>query len=260
MRDNDLPWQLEKLYTAAWPPLRQETVGDWLVKFAPGVSRRANSANPLRAELRDVDATIESCAQRYRAAGMPALFRVLSLNDPAAGKRLERLGYTPEGETVNLYGRMDEVAARRDADVTIQPRPDTEWLTAMTEAQGHTGEKAETYRKIVEAIAIPAAFVELRQNGEMAALAYGAMDRGVLCLESVITAEPFRGRGLATRALGALMDWGASHGAGAVCLQVEATNERGRKLYRKLGLIHELYRYDYRREPGAATYTPPWRG
>ena len=74
--DHDLIWRLEALYTAAWPPLRRESVGDWLVKFAPGVSRRANSANPLRARLRDVDSSIEACARRYRDSSMPALFRI----------------------------------------------------------------------------------------------------------------------------------------------------------------------------------------
>lgn len=253
------PWQLEALYTAAWPPLRRETIGDWLVKFAPGVSRRANSANPLRAALRDVDASIAACEERYRTEKMPALFRVLSINDPAAGARLDRLGYTHEGETVNLYGRIGEVAARRDADVTIEPRPSAEWLEGMTAAQGYTCEKKETYRHLVEGIAIPAAFAVLRQDGAMAALAYGAMDHGVMCLESVITAAPYRGRGLATRTLSALINWAASRGAGAVCLQVEASNERGRALYKKLGLVHELYRYDYRREPTAAPYTPNWK-
>ena len=247
--DRDLIWRLEALYTAAWPALRRETVGDWLLKFAPGVSRRANSANPLRSRVRDVDAGIEACVQRYRASGMPALFRILSILEPEAGARLDRLGYRPEGETVNLYARIEDALARRDDAVTILSRPDEEWLTAMIAAQGHTGDKAETYRKIVEAIAIPAAFVSLRQEGELAALAYGALDDGVLCFESVVTLERHRGRGLATRALSALIDWAATRGAQAVCLQVEATNERGRRLYRSLGLRQELYRYDYRREP-----------
>jgi len=259
MSDASLIWQLEELYTAAWPPLRHETVGDWLLKFAPGVSRRANSANPRRAHIRDVDATIAACEQRYREAGMPALFRILSLNEPAAGMRLDRLGYTPEGETVNLYGRMGEVVAERDPEVTILPRPDARWLEAMTATQGHTGDKKETYRRLVEGIAIPAAFAVLRQAGEPAALAYGAMDRDVMCLESVITAAPYRGRGLAYRTLAALIAWAAAGGAKAVCLQVEATNERGRKLYNRLGLVHELYRYDYRREPAAPPYTPNWK-
>lgn len=257
--DNALPWQLEELYTAAWPPLRREIVGDWLLKFAPGVSRRANSANPLRAKIRDVDATIAACEQRYRDAGMPALFRILSINEPEAGTRLDRLGYRPEGETVNLYGRMGEVLARRDPEASILSRPDAEWLEAMAAAQGYAGDRKDTYRRLVDGIAIPAAFALLRQNGAMAALAYGAIEHSVMCLESVVTAAPFRGRGLATRALSALIDWAASQGAGAVCLQVEATNEPGRRLYRKLGLVHELYRYDYRREPAAAPYTPDWK-
>jgi len=83
--DHDLIWRLEALYTAAWPPLRRESVGDWLVKFAPGVSRRANSANPLRARLRDVDSSIEACARRYRDSSMPALFRILSILEHEAG-------------------------------------------------------------------------------------------------------------------------------------------------------------------------------
>jgi hypothetical protein len=32
------------------------------------------------------------------------------------------------------------------------------------------------------------------------------------------------------------------------------------RLYGSLGLTRELYRYDYRREPSAAPYTPPWMG
>ena len=105
-----------------------------------------------------------------------------------------------------------------------------------------------------------AAFVALRQDGEIAALGYGAMSDGLVCLESVMTVERYRGRGLAYRAMSALMHWGRLRGATAVCLQVEDTNERAKRLYYRLGLTHELYRYDYRREPGAAHYTPPWMG
>lgn len=256
--DHETAWRLEALYTEAWPPLRREIVSDWLVKFAPGVSRRANSANPLRAQVRDVDSSIEACARRYRKSGMPALFRILSVMEPEAGARLDRLGYRPEGETVNLYARIDDAVAKRDDAVTIFPRPSAEWLAAMIAAQGHTGDKAETYRRLVGAITIPAAFVSLRHQGELAALAYGALDQGVMCFESVVTLERHRGRGFATRALSALIDWAAERGAQAVCLQVEATNERGRRLYHSLGLRQELYRYDYRREPDAPAYTPSW--
>lgn len=257
--DSNLIWRLEALYTAAWPPLHTQAAGDWLLKFAPGVSRRANSANPLRAQVRNVESSIDGVARRYHDAGMPALFRILSVLEPDAGAHLDRLGYTPEGETVNLFARIDEAAARRDEAVTVESRPSEAWLSAMTAAQGHTGDKAETYRKIVGSVAIPAAFVSLRHEGEPAALAYGALDNGVMAIESVITDVRFRGRGLATRALSALIDWAATRGAQGVCLQVEATNERGMRLYRRLGLRQELYRYDYRREPGAAAFTPTWK-
>ena len=87
-------------------------------------------------------------------------------------------------------------------------------------------------------------------------MAYGATNNGVMVIESVITEARYRGRGLATRALSALIDWAASRSVQAVCLQVEATNERGMRLYRRLGLRQKLYRYEYRRQPGAAACTP----
>ncbi|MBK8159660.1 MAG: GNAT family N-acetyltransferase [Rhodospirillaceae bacterium] len=76
-------------------------------------------------------------------------------------------------------------------------------------------------------------------------MAYGALHDGQLCLESVITAEALRGRGFASRILGALMGWAIEQGAGGVCLQVEAQNAVAQKLYRGMGMTRELYRYRY---------------
>jgi ribosomal protein S18 acetylase RimI-like enzyme len=60
-----------------------------------------------------------------------------------------------------------------------------------------------------------------------------------------------RGRGYASRILGALMAWGIEQGANGACLQVEAQNIAARKLYRGMGLNRELYRYRYWRAPTA---------
>ena len=118
----------------------------------------------------------------------------------------------------------------------------------MAELQGQTPEQAAVYRRVVESIVVPAGFASLREEGEWAALAFGALHEGWLCCESVVADPRRRGRGHARRLMSALLAWGAARGARAVCLQVAADNAPALALYRSLGLRRELYRYHYRRE------------
>ena len=249
MTDDALIWRMEEAFLRAWPAPRRESVGDWLLQFAPGVSRRANSANPRRAPVRNLEKTITECERRYRAAGQPVLFRVLSITEPAVTQRLDRLGYTSEGETVTLHAPIETTLRVRDPEVVLTTKPEPAWLDVMTAAQGHTGERAVTYRAIVGAIALPTAFVALRHDGELASLAYGAIHDEFLMCESVITAAAYRKRGYARRALTTLLDWGAGQKAHSACLQVQADNTPALTLYGGLGLKTNLYSYRYRRAP-----------
>lgn len=96
---------------------------------------------------------------------------------------------------------------------------------------------------------LPAAFAGLAVDGEPVALAYGAIHRGLLCYESVVTAAGQRRKGYARRVLAALAAWAQRNGATAATLQVEASNAPSRALYRSIGMTTELHRYHYRREP-----------
>lgn len=171
-----------------------------------------------------------------------------SFVDPELDRRLEALGYTREGDTITLYGHRDAVIAEKDDQVEIRPAPEADWLGAMTALQGYSAAQDETYRRIIGAIAVPAAFAGLRIDGAFAALAFGAIDGDIHVCESVITAPAHRRRGHAQRVLAALHHWAQSRGARHFCLQVEATNLPAVNLYQGLGLRGELYRYHYRRE------------
>ena len=250
MAERTLDWRIEEACHNAWPAVRQVWLGDWMLKFAPGVSRRANSANPLRAEAGGVDALVAAGTGLYRAQGLPLLVRVLSLLEPAVDRRLDRLGFTAEGESCVLYADLADVACARDAAVEISGRPAPDWLAAMSAVRGHGDVEAAVYRRIIESIAVPAAFMALRADGKIAALAFGALHGDLLCCESVITASEYRGRGYSRRLIAAMFDWAAAQGASGVCLQVEATNDPALDLYRGLGLRTERFRYHYRRAPG----------
>jgi len=247
MTEGPLSWRIEETCFNAFPSLKQVLFGQWLLRFSAGLSRRANSVNPLRPECAGIAAAITAAEALYRAQGLPTIFRVPSIVDPALDRELRARGYTAEGESCVLYGAIDALVAAADPAVQLLRSPEAEWLRAMAGLQGHTPAQRAIYRRIVRAIAIPARFALLIVDGMPAALAYGAIHDGLLCYESVITDPARRRQGCARRVIASLASWAQDSGAAGACLQVDAANTPARALYRSCGLA-ELHRYHYRRE------------
>ena len=248
MPERALEWRVEETCLNAWSALREVLLDGWVLRFSEGLTRRANSANPLR-PVSHFD--LRACEALYRRSGLPTIFRVLSLIDPVVDDRLAKAGYTGEGESCVLYGPIEDVEAARDPDVRLLDEPTQEWFGAMAALQNHSSEQAATYRRIVGRLAIPAAFAALSDEGGAVGLAYGALHNGLLCYESVITDSRRRRQGGGRRIIKALTAWARDQGAVGACLEVEAHNAPARALYDAVGLKRELYRYHYRREPAS---------
>src|ERR1051326_2100468 len=241
MSDPALAWRIEETCFNAFPSLKQAIVRGWLLRFAEGVSRRANSANPLCADRAPVGDVIDSVEMFYRRHALPAIVRVPSFLAAEIEEPLVARGYRPEGESCVLYGAIDRVAAAADAAVELSPHAGGTWLAGMAALQRHNEAQRSTYRRIVRAVAVPCAFAALRVDGRIAALAVGALSNGMLCYESVITDPRHRRRSLARRVVAALAAWAAEQGAHGVCLQVEAANVPARALYDGFGMTTEAY-------------------
>jgi GNAT superfamily N-acetyltransferase len=246
MAEPALEWRVEETCLNAWPALREVLLDGWVLRFSAGLTRRANSANPLR-PVSHVD--LQACEALYRRLALPTIFRVLSLTDPFIDERLAEAGYTGEGESCVLYAPIEDISAGRDPDVKLLDQPTPEWFDGMATLQNHSTEQAAIYRRIVGQLAIPAAFAALSDEGGTTALAYGALHNGLLCYESVITDRRRRGQGWGRRIVCALAAWASDQKAVGACLEVEAHNAPARALYDAIGLKRELYRYHYRREP-----------
>jgi GNAT superfamily N-acetyltransferase len=244
--DPELEWRVEETCLNAWPALREVLLDSWLLRFSEGLTRRANSANPLRPVAHSA---LGDCERLYGRLALPTIFRVLSLIDPSVDERLAAAGYTREGESCVLYGAIEGIAAARDPDVQLLYWPSPEWFGAMAALQNHSDEEAVTYRRIVGQLAIPAAFAALSDEGGCVAVAYGALHNGLLCYESIVTDSRRRRRGYGRRIITALAAWAKDQGARGACLEVEASNTPAQALYAAFGLKRELYRYHYRREP-----------
>jgi N-acetylglutamate synthase len=246
-----LAWRVEETCLNAWPALRQVLLDGWVLRFSEGLTRRANSANPLRGHRETGNGLVAACEALYQKRNLPTIFRLPSIIDPDLDKRLEGLGYGREGESCVRYGDLTAIEAVSDPDVRLLTRPTREWFGAMAALQNHKTEQRRTYRRIVAGIAIPAAFAALAIDGEFVALAYGAIHDRLLCYESVITHPRRQRRGYARRVVAGLAAWAKDQGAEDACLQVEAHNAAALALYDSVGLKTELYRYHYRRESRA---------
>jgi GNAT superfamily N-acetyltransferase len=246
MAEPTLEWRVEETCLNAWPALREVLLDGWALRFSGGLTRRANSANPLRPVS---PVNLRASEALYRRLGLPTIFRVVSLIDPLVDEHLAEAGYTREGESCVLYAPVKDIAGGRDPDVKLLDQPTPEWFGAMATLQNHSSEEAAIYRRIIGQLAIPAAFAALSDEGATVAVAYGALHNGLLCYESVITDHRRRRQGWGRRIVYALTAWARDQGAVGACLEVEAHNAPARALYNAIGLNRELYRYHYRREP-----------
>jgi len=244
----DLAWKAEHACLNAWPGLHNVVFDDWIIRFSEGLTRRANSVNPLRATARADGASIQQFENLFRTHELPLIFRVPTLLDPSVDRSLERLGFAAEGESCVLYADIGAVEARPHPTVEVTSRVDEEWLSTMNAMQKRTEEQSEIFDQILLSIAVPAGYATLREGDEVVAQAYGVIHDNLLCCESVITGERHRGRGIGQRLMSALFAWAAAQGATGTCLQVEANNMAGLALYHGLGMTTELSRYHYRRQ------------
>src|SRR5437660_3962382 len=143
MLDPELAWRVEATCFNAFPALKQAILAGWLLRFSEGLSRRANSANPLQPGHAPPETVIEAVEALYRREGLPAIVRVPSFLT-AIDAPLEARGYTSEGESRVLYGGIEGVAAVADAGVELSPHAGTEWLAAMAALRGHRDPHRQT--------------------------------------------------------------------------------------------------------------------
>jgi len=251
--DPDLARRADEAGLNALPAPRQVLLDGWLLRFADGCTRRANSVNPLWAgSALGTDDRIRRCAALYAAQGLPCLFRVPSFQPPGLDAALDAHGYAPlEGDTRILFrpGLDGDGADGTGVELT-EGQPGAEWLDAQARIAGDRARVANARRAILAGLAIPAAFGAVRLGGPdapLASLAYAAVHDGLACVNMVATDPGARRRGLSRRVLLRLLAWARAVGAEGACLQVAADNAAAIPLYEGLGFRTELYRYHYRR-------------
>ncbi|HEV2674014.1 MAG TPA: GNAT family N-acetyltransferase [Aliidongia sp.] len=253
MNDRLLIRTIEEAAFGAWPSLAQLLDDGWVLRFADGHTKRANSVNPTYPSYGDVDVKIARAEGWFRDRGLPAIFRVTPLAEPTdLDARLAARGYESFETSRALHNPALRAVVPTDlpASMTlrIDPRPDQGWLDAYLALTPLDAGKTLALRRMLDLIVPTARFGWLHEAGRPLAAAFVVVQGGLMGTYDVVTAPEARRRGLMRALLGQLNNAAIEAGAVSAAIFVVATNEPAGALYEGLG-YRELYRYHYRMVP-----------
>lgn len=233
----------------AWPALQTVLLDGWVLRFAGGYTKRANSINPTYlGDPSNLAAKVETCEAFYAHRNQPAIFRLTSFGAPdGLDDLLAGRGYTLADRTLVLQRDLSDISP--SITMGIQETPLDEWLDRYVALSGSPLDKRETHAAMLRQIAGTPLFATLRDaSGAPVACGLAVLEGNLVGLFEIVTDRTQRNRGFGATLVNAMLAWAAERGAATAYLQVVATNAPAIHLYRKLGFT-DAYAYWYRIPP-----------
>ena len=244
-RDAALNRRIEEASLNAWPALHQMLLDGWVLRFARGFTKRANSVTPLYPSSQPVEKKVRFCENLYARERLQSVFRISAGADGAGHAALD--GYLSNrgyrlGDRSLVLGAptATEAVSSRWSIVTLKT-----WLNAYAALTEMPGKFMRLHGAILNAVRTECAHAVLRDGEEVLACGLGVVERDLVGLFDVVTHPAQRRQGCGEALVRGLLAWGCERGAGTAYLQVTEGNAAAQALYRKLGFT-ERYRYWYR--------------
>lgn len=237
--------QVEEAGLNSWPALHQNLFDGWLVRFAQGYTKRANSVTPLYPSLLPAEEKIAWCEHLYQKNQLPNIFRLLSFSQDSQhlDLLLAQRGYYALDRTLVWSLKLPSELATENTDLRAISLAD--WLPICAQWSNRYSNLQHVHRELLERIVSPTLFAVLYQQGAPVACGLGVLEHEVFGLFDIVTDPEQRRKGYGTQLVTSLLAWGKQHGARYAYLQVVATNLAAQQMYAKLG-FRECYQYWYR--------------
>ncbi|TET51546.1 MAG: GNAT family N-acetyltransferase, partial [Anaerolineales bacterium] len=126
------PRRIEEASLNSWPALRQMLYDGWLIRWARGYTKRANSVNPIYGSTIDLSAKVEVCERIYRREGLRCFFRLTPFSSPPELDRfLEGRGYETIDRTLVLHRELDGLEERAATDAELREEDLDAWMSTF---------------------------------------------------------------------------------------------------------------------------------
>ena len=237
---------IEELSFNAWPALRTVHYDGWILRFADGFSKRANSVNPLYDSTIDPAQKIERCEEIYRAMGLKTIFKLNEASHPQGlDEALAARGYEVVDPVSVQVLELNNDGYAPSGDVEISADATGAWLDAYCGMDARAAGARATMERMLGLIVPRAAFAALRDEYGIIACGMGVLDGGFLGLFNIIVNKAHRNKGCGKRILSGLLGWARKNGASAAYLQVLKSNSTAIGIYGNFG-FREISGYWYR--------------
>lgn len=241
--------RIEEAAMNAWPALQTVLFDGWVLRFAGGYTKRANSVNPTYpSTCGDLEDNVVNCEQVYERFGLPSIFRLTSFGAPAGlDQLLEERGYRFFDRSLVLQRSLPEPLPELREGLSLRDSDVDEWLDRYVALSGSALDKRDAHLAILRRIPGDARFATLwdERIGAPVACGLAVAEQGLVGLYDVVTDREQRNRGFGSALVTSLLNWSIDQGARDAYLQVVAANDPAVALYRKLG-FREAYHYWYR--------------
>ncbi|OPA81287.1 hypothetical protein BVG16_02935 [Paenibacillus selenitireducens] len=232
----------------AWPALQTIIYDGWMLHFARGYSKRANSIKPLYASSIDIHEKIARCEQLYESQQLDVIFKVIpELHGPELDHILASRGYRFADEvSMQIADLRTLLDASGPRSVNHTDKANDEWISAYCRLSHQISERArETMTAMLSSIVPKTCFASIEVDGQPLACGFGVCEGNTVGLFDIVTDTDRRRQGYGEALVRYLMQWGKTQGAAYAYLQVVASNVPAVSLYHKLG-FRESHRHWYR--------------
>lgn len=238
--------KLEELSIRAWPALETIVDDGWIMRFAAGYTKRANSVYPLYPIEEELERKVQACESSYVSKKLPTIFKLTPSSQPAVlDLYLEKKGYRADGRTSVQVLSLTDIAAPTLQTARMYEECSDEWLEAFCRLSDKSNSERRTMSQTLRQIILRTCYIALYHENEVVACGLGVLDSEYMGLYDIVTDSRFRKQGFGEQLVLHLLQWGKENGAKNSYLQVVADNQPALRLYAKLG-YQEVYPYWYR--------------
>lgn len=236
---------IEELSMNAWVSLQTLVYDGWVIRFANGYTKRANSVNPIYGSTEDLDCKLHYCEALFSARHLKPVFKMTDFAYPSnLDRALENRGYEAIDHSSVQRLSLSELRSPSKYRAKLAERLTDDWLNQFCALNNQDADKA-TMKQMLSLIIPKTCFLSLFDHEEVVACGLGVLEQGHLGIFDIVTGACYRNRGIGKQAMLNLLKWGKDHGAKHAYLQVMLNNAPARRLYETLG-FQEMYRYWYR--------------
>lgn len=239
---------IEEWTCRTWPALETLTLDGWLLRFARGVTGRANAVYPLYPSMRDVSEKIELVEQHYRQRALPPMFKLAEplLQHQRLDGMLALRGYERYNESLVMTCEMLPKSLKTQHETVIEGYS-ARWVAEYVGLRGIDTAHIPIYQDILSIpTGGPALFARVYHDGQVIGMGVLRASQGLGGIYCMVTHPEYRRGGVATSILAKLMDTAQQRGVTRFFLHLATENAAAQAVYQRCGFVF-AYRYGYRR-------------